>query len=150
MKIDVEKIDEKIRMLEAIKQIASNPDMAALLEGVIVDRAPAPGRTPPKSTKSGKQQFVRGALKEAVLEAIRKQAKPFSAYELTDGMLADGVYQFTASNPPIAVNDVLRSLVRKKQEVRLYQKGKGGTPHTYAYVKPQISADGATGKGSGD
>ena len=159
MKIDVSKIDEKIRMLEAIKVIASNPEMISLLEDVLTAsngasplvHAPAvQQRTPdsPKAPKLARGTFIRGALKQAVLAAIQRQTKPFTGYDLTEGILAEGSYTFTASTPALAVNDVLRTLLKNKQEIKIHHKGKGGMPHNYTHLKPQVEA--IPGRASGD
>ena len=111
MKIDVSKIDEKIRMLEAIKEIASNPEMISLLEDVMTGssgtsplvHAPViQQRTPnspkaPKAPKPARGAFIRGALKQAVLAAIQRQTKPFTGYDLTESILAEGSYTFTVA-----------------------------------------------------
>jgi hypothetical protein len=156
MKLDLTKIDEKIRMLQTIRNIASDPEMAGLLETVIDRNGAAPA--PPAATSlprhpgvrhpKHKQAFVRGALKAAVVDAIHHRTTPFSAYDLTADIQAKGDYVFTASSPAIAVNDVLRTLLRKKQEIRLYHKGKGGIPHRYSALK-STAPDTAEGMGRG-
>jgi hypothetical protein len=150
--IDLKKVDAKIKMLEAIRQIAADPEMTALLDEVTTDRGAAPPKTlkmplkPAKKRQTSKPQ--RGALKAAVLKAARQKQGPFSGYALAEDMLKDGKYKFSAPHPAIAVNDVLRTAAAKGNEIRLHKRGKGSDPNLYENVKPQAEA--VAGKGSGD
>ena len=71
----------------------------------------------------------RGALTNAVLTKANSLPDPFTGYELTDMLTADG-FIFGAHNPAISVIDVLRKLTRKGI-IRKHSEGSGSNPDRY-------------------
>jgi len=139
MRIDLDKLDSKIKQLQEIKRLAADPEALSLLESLVVDglngtsdRKPALGPEQRKLTNTIPERAPRkGTLTQGVKEAIPRMSSRFTLYELTDKMIAEG-FAFTAATPSIAVSDVLRTMLKKDNSViRVYRRGKGATPTMY-------------------
>ncbi len=131
MKIDIGKVRERIRKLQEVERIASDPEMLALLETVIVNGNGPKNHVEPKQpgtmgAKDETESKKRGAVLDAVREAAMCHSGPFDGYQLAQEMEASG-FVFSSKSPAITVNDALRSLV-KKGEFEIHESGKTGQP----------------------
>ena len=129
--IDINKIDAQIRRLQELKRIASDPEMLMLLEGLVTKN----GNVAPDSPNRMTRKPIGG--KDALLQATRQAIsalpyKRFSASYLVEQMHKDG-FQFTASNPTVAMNGVLRRLDLKK-EIVMVRPASGRTAKEYERV----------------
>jgi hypothetical protein len=77
-----------------------------------------------------------GTLRRRVLDIAQAIGSRFEARDVIERLTASG-YQFDASDPMIAVNTALRSLIKKKF-VRLARAGSGRVPHRYEARKEQL------------
>jgi hypothetical protein len=138
VKIDVAKLDSQIKKLEELRRIASDPELLALLETVMVNGSSPQGpppqarstiRTPPPRKKPTAKK---GEFQAAVRAAIMQFDKPFSGYVVARKMENDG-YEFVSSRPGIAVIEALKALV-KKGVVRVYKNGVGSEPTLFERI----------------
>ncbi|MDZ4798748.1 MAG: hypothetical protein SGI92_11340 [Bryobacteraceae bacterium] len=155
MRIDVDKIDTIIGKLQALKLLASDPDIAPLLADSPIapttknskphtyghgEHPTIPAPAPPVETASvaeiaprlnQKAEVRRGELTQAVIDSIPETAE-FSGYDLVEEMKKTG-FRFTAAHPAIAVNGVLRRLIGSLLHV--VRQGKGSLPSIYKRVE---------------
>jgi len=82
----------------------------------------------PLDSLATSQKPKRGDLRRAVEDAALRQSDWFTGYELTDRMKAEG-FQFSAQNPNISVNDILRKLVA--MGTLELEPGMGSNPNKY-------------------
>jgi len=143
---------EKLKRLERLRQIASDPEMVSLLreafsaEEIDDSSEPAPAERQkaaqdeaPKETQaqlivdslvgSTTSKVKRGTLTDSVRLKAESIPTAFTGYELTELMQREG-YVFTAKDPPISVIDILRKLVRRGI-LNKAQKGSGSQPDYY-------------------
>jgi hypothetical protein len=77
-----------------------------------------------------------GTLRRRVLDIARAMGSRFEARDVIERLKASG-FELEASNPMVAVNTALRSLIKKKL-VRLARAGSGRVPHMYEARKEQL------------
>ena len=128
MAIDVKKIDDKIKKLEMLKLLASDPEMVELLEGVVTPNETTSGGAP-EETQATATKTKRGDQRKAVLKSISEMLGRFSALDILEAMERGG-FQFSAKSPIIAVNGVLRKLV-KGGSLTVAVEGSGTKGHVY-------------------
>lgn len=147
MRIDLGKVEAQIRKLEDLKRIASDPEMLALLETVLVNGTSNSAiptisiqRALSESPKGSKDKEAfrvdtvapphkKGSVLAAVRSAAISKTEPFDGYELTREMQSEG-FQFVSKTPAFTVIDALRSLVRKG-EIEIHRVGKAGQPSKF-------------------
>jgi hypothetical protein len=133
----VEKIDVKIRKLQQLRELASDPEMLSMLSSLVEGRTngtamssiggySAKARSKLKKTLDT-ATTPKGVLKAGVVNAIQKAPDTFSGYSLTDQMIKEG-FPFTAANPATAVNDVLRVMLKKGHHIKIAKRGRGSSP----------------------
>lgn len=129
MPIDIASIDAKIKKLRELKRIASDPEMLQLLEGFVT----ANGNKPEAAEASRLNAVPRkGEQKNAALSAVSGMTGRFTASDIVDVMKEAG-FTFAAHSPTIAVNGVLRRLV-KSGGLTIAVKGSGRAGHQYERV----------------
>jgi hypothetical protein len=154
MKIDLVKVNSQIQKLEELRRIASDPELLALLETVMVKGSnlnppaairdftampqtvpPSPERPSTRPSDGANATAKKGELQRAVREAIRAMDidKPFSGYLIARRMQNDG-YKFASSKPGIAVIDALKALVNKGV-VKVFMRGGGSQPTLFIRVQ---------------
>lgn len=139
MEIDVDKLREKIKLLQEVEKLVSNPEARAILEGFVVNGNGTSNGTSTAATVSPrkpaepevrryapKKGTKKGAILTAVRETALRQNGPFDGYHVTKVMLANG-YAFASKTPAYTVLDAIRIMV-KKGELRVYSPGKAGRP----------------------
>src|ERR1700683_378126 len=104
MALDLGKLDSKIEKMQAIRRLMEDPETLEILESILAENGSARKRNGRKPASTGK-----GDLKHAVIGAAYGIRGTFTANELAS-MLTETGYQFTAQNPKIAVDGVLRKL----------------------------------------
>ena len=132
MAIDIKKIDDKIKKLEMIRLLASDPEMVEILEGVVTPNGTGP-RTAPVESQETAAKPKRGEQTEAVREAVSgMMSARFTSADIVEAMeRAD--FRFVAQSPTIAVNGVLRKLV-KNGTLTVAVKGSGRAGNQYERV----------------
>jgi len=125
MGLDLTKLDSTIAKMQDVRRLMEDPDARKLLESIFAENGWARtknGRKPPPSTE-------RGDLKDSVRGAVAETRGKFTAGDLASTLTENG-YVFTAKNPKIAVDGVLRVLF-KKHFIRVAEVGSGRTPTQY-------------------
>ena len=137
MRIDTAKIDEKIKRLQDLKRIASDPEMVRLLLETVSDNSveTQPNRSSPRTSRK-RGGTKKGELAQAVKKAVASINHAFTADTVVSWMQTHD-YIFTAKDPKIAVNGVLRKMA-KKQQLKIVKAGSGRVPNEYE--KAQRSA----------
>jgi hypothetical protein len=133
MKIDLSKLDSQIRKLEELRRIASDPEMLALLDTVIVKNGVSPVASSVPAAEPETVRKRKGEFQSAVRNVIEQYDKPFSGYSIARKMELDG-YKFASSRPGIAVIEALKALI-KKGIVRVFREGAGSEPTLYVRVQ---------------
>jgi hypothetical protein len=116
--LDVDAIDEQIRMLQSLRKLATDANMRSLIAKFAKHKngngghggQVAPAVAQPRRREHG---GLRSAVEEA-LESIDKS--PFSSADVVAKM-GDIGYVFQAKNPQIAVNEVLKWLSEEEGKV---------------------------------
>ena len=137
MEIDLGKIEAQIRKLEEVRRIASDPELLAMLEQVMVNGAsPAPA-TPtipvvtPEQPTDPLSAFKTDSLVWNVAKHVLRQNGAFSGYQIASAMQAEG-FQFNGrAKPGATVADIIRTVLIKKGRVRVYRRGSGTDPTLY-------------------
>jgi len=129
-------IEAQTRRLEQLKLIASDPELAALLETVMVNGDNRPVAPVVQNIETPRTTVVdvsgppkKGAQLAAIQSAAISHERPFSGYQLAQYMLSTG-YKFQSSVAAQSTIDGLKSLL-KKGVVKVHRKGKGGSPTLY-------------------
>ena len=128
MAIDIKKIDERIKKLEMLKILALDPEMVELLEGVVTPNGTPMGGTP-KEPQATASKPKRGDQRKAVLKAVSEITGRFKAADIVKAM-TEANFEFAAQSPTIAVNGVLRKLV-KSEDLTIAVEGSGRAGHQY-------------------
>jgi hypothetical protein len=143
--LNVSKIDERIRKLQELRRLASDPEMLHLLRELVDDsanrnesaaEAPAPSAAvaPVAITREPRMRRPRkGALIKTASRVVDTLAGEYDFHAVMDRMREVG-FQF-AGKPEVAVNGVLRKLLKRKRIV-LVEEGVGRTPNKYRTVAP--------------
>lgn len=118
MKIDITKIDERIRKLQQIKELASDPETRELLADVL--SLNGNGHSP----KTRKVQ--RGSLSDAVERACLQQAMKFTVQDIVNALHKDS-FQFAAKDEQVAVYSAMRRL-RDRGVIDIVEEGGPGKP----------------------
>jgi len=131
------KVEERIRKLQLIHQIVSDPELLSLLQEVLADAdsknglALAPQEGEPE--KSGPERAVespkRGNLLRRVLDTANSMPGPFDVNAIEQRMVQSG-FPFGAKSPKIAVGSALRKLERRNM-IRILTRGSGSAPNIY-------------------
>ena len=136
MRIDLVKIEAQIRRLQELQRIASDPELLALLDTVMV-KNDANTVKPPRMTYVP-QQLVDGEKRGSIIHAVRefalKETSSFDAYQIADKMKESG-FKFSSDNPSLSVMDALRILI-KKGHFRVLEKGMAGRPSKFERIPP--------------
>lgn len=141
MAITTAKIDEQIRKLQELKKLVADPEMLPLLESLLVQNGN--GNAPAKhshtySRKRVGRQLKRGNLVETVEKTIADMSGRLTAPMVARTMAHNG-FKFASQKPKVAVNGVLRNLV-KNGMLKIVVEGSGRAPNQYERI----------GKGAGD
>jgi len=118
MKVDIAKLDEKIRKLQHLRELAADPEMAGLLAEFV--------------TKNGATRASNGHAKDADANALinyaekacRALGRRFTTNDVRDKMVELG-YTFTAKDPSIATYGVMNRL-KKKGIISVVEAGAPG------------------------
>jgi hypothetical protein len=133
-------LDEKIRKLEKLRKVLSDPDvqsvladpeLVALIESLNKLAIPAP-----RAATNGQRDTVPpppGTLLGETLRAARTHVAPYAAADVVDTMEASN-FSFEAGDHRIAVNGALRTL-SDRGFIRLKQQGIGRRPTLYENPK---------------
>ena len=105
MTIDLKALDEKIRKLQMIRQLASDPELAPLLQDVIVGNGSGPVIVPrsPKDLKGVRKYVFKNVAENG------DQANYQTSREIADRMKAGG-YKFKSRDHRLTVKEQLREL----------------------------------------
>lgn len=125
MPINIATIDAKIRKLQELKRLASDPEMLQILESLVAPSANKP-QAPQPNPRPGPR---RGEQRNAVFRAMREISGRFTATDIV-GVLKTNGFVFAAKSPSIAVNSILRKLVAKGELVVAVQ-GSGRAGNQY-------------------
>jgi hypothetical protein len=139
MPLDTAKIDAQIRKLQELKRIAGDPEMAPLLESLIVKNGlPSKPTRRPRGHVARAIKFPRkGDLMAATSKAIASFNGRFTALSVLQAMKNAG-FVFEAETPLVAVNGALRRLLRKKR-ISVAVVGSGRAPHQYERIIQKTS-----------
>jgi len=137
MPLDTAKIDAQIRKLQELRRIAGDPEMAPLLESLIVQNGlPAKAKKAPRKARARSMEATnpikRGDVVTAASKALAGISGKFAASNALEAMEKNG-FVFSAETPIVAVNGALRRLL-KRGEIRLAEAGSGRKPHLYERV----------------
>ena len=136
MPINTAKIDEQIRKLQELKRLASDPEMAPLLESLFVSSSAEQQHVAAESVSvaspngSRKGDVVKAA--EIAVQRLGFEGHRFKRSDLFAAMEQND-FQFAAVSPHIAVNGALRKLV-ERGVIRIAVKGSGRAGHQYEWV----------------
>jgi hypothetical protein len=114
-------IDERIRKLQTLRELANDPEMMDLIRGLAATNGnghkPTPKMPVALSTYVTESDVPlprpRGHQKKTVLEVLRSATEPVTTDWIADQMLKRG-FEFKAAKPAIAVNEALTSLEEEK------------------------------------
>jgi hypothetical protein len=147
MAIDVSKIDDRIRKLQELRRIASDPELADLLAELVSvnghqnQRSPF-GNKPVVEVNAGLEPEF-GQFTRIVRQVCSTLPGRFSIRDVMRE-LEKISYQITAQKPLVAVGGVLRKLADPKRKVlRLVEESSGRKPNFYEFIKDsaRTSAD---------
>jgi len=127
MAIDIAKLDEKIRRLQQIRELASDPEMRKILADVITVNGNGTHRMSKKAQK--------GALTDIVETACRESGAKFTVKDVVERMEAQG-YHFSAKDSEIATYNAMRRL-RKKGVLTVVEEGGPGKPAYWSVAAGQ-------------
>lgn len=132
-------LDEKIKKLEKLKKVLSDPDvqevladpeLVALIQSLSSLKGSASTAVIASSGVRDTVPPPPGSLLGEVYRATRSLDRPFQAKDIVD-VLKNGLnYSFEASDPQIAINGALRDLFQKGW-ITLKQQGVGRRPTLY-------------------
>lgn len=130
-------LDEKIRKLQQLRDLLSDPEIAKIARNLLSQRngAEPPAPTPVSSSanvtrrirRSGRK---RGALLKAALDIVKSAAKPLTAKDVTGFMELNG-FNFEAKDKQIAVSKALRVLAGQRR-IGSERTGRGKAPLVYS------------------
>jgi hypothetical protein len=118
MKVDIAKLDEKIRKLQHLRELAADPELASLLADFVTPN----GNGVPKNGHSTRTDET--GLTESAIRACKTFAGSFTATGLTHKMEEMG-YTFTAKDKGVATYGVMNRLKDKGVLVVVEQGGPG-------------------------
>ena len=129
-------IDDRIRKLQVLRELADDPETLELLRTLAASNgnghkaaAPAPKAAPTYTIENGvPMPRPRGLQKKKVLEVLRSATEPVTTDWIAEQMGKRG-FEFKAAKPAIAVNEALKALhdeklakIAKSEGVRNYWK----------------------------
>ena len=126
MKIDVSRLDAKIRKYQLLKELLSDPEMVnACLEIISSNghKAPEPAKTEPKISSTARATTQRGELFEAAKQVADGLTGKFSSKELLNHIKGHG-YALAAKREDVAIAGVLKRLVKHNVLRRSGTRGK--------------------------
>ncbi|MGC2744527.1 MAG: hypothetical protein WA672_15230 [Candidatus Angelobacter sp.] len=152
MAVDLKAIDTRIRKLQKLRELLADDDTRELMAdpeimGFLRDSATQNGngngskrsiefsQEEPEQEPEPEESVLpaEGSLKRAVLDVARGCEDKFDNDYIVTKMKA-AHYQFTASDPHVAVNQALRGL-RKGKFIRIVRRGSGRMGHIYKAIR---------------
>jgi hypothetical protein len=134
MRLDIKLIDERIRKLKQLRNLALDEDFVDLFEQVIASNGNRKRAVPPENAASNGHSNSRAGKGEFTRE-IQEACNTFGATQFKAkqvvGKLEDNGYVFQAKNSYTATLGVLKKLV-DTHKLKLIKKGKGRNPAIYA------------------
>jgi hypothetical protein len=112
-------IDDRIRKLQVLRELADDPETMELLKSLAGSNGNGRKKTPALSTEGSQMhgsvipRTPRGHQKKTVLEVLRSATVPVTTDWIADEMVKRG-FEFKAANPAIAVNEALKTLMEEK------------------------------------
>lgn len=109
MAIDLVALDEKIRKLQLIRQLASDPDVASLLVEIVGGNgiAAQKAQAPPVERKGVRYEVLKYVVHPSQLEGYR------TARQITD-LMEEAKYKFNSKDHAVTVRESLRELERER------------------------------------
>jgi hypothetical protein len=118
MKVDIAKLDEKIKKLQHLRELAADPEMAELLAEFVTKNGA-------KSASNGHEQDVdANPLITYAEKACRALPNRFTTNDVRDKIVELG-YRFRAKSPSIATYGVMLRL-KKKGIISVVEAGSPG------------------------
>lgn len=109
-------IDDRIRKLQVLRELADDPETMELLRTLAGSNGNGHKKTPVVSgvpEPDGSVRIQRGHQKKTVLEVLRSATEPVTTDWIAEEMVRRG-FEFKAAKPPIAVNEALKTLAEEK------------------------------------
>jgi len=109
MAIDLTALDEKIRKLQLIRQLAADPDVAHLLAEIVSGNGASAAKPPepPVERKGVRYEVLKYVVHPSQLEGYR------TARQITD-LMEQAKYKFNSKDHAITVRESLRELERER------------------------------------
>lgn len=133
MQLDLAKIDAQMKRLEELRRIASDKELLALLETVVVKNGHQVASETPMAKSPAPPRWKEGTVIASIAQAASIMEGPFSGYQLAEKMKSQG-FHFNSSKAGVYVSDVLRNTLEKRGAVRIFKKGHGSDPTFYEWV----------------
>jgi hypothetical protein len=134
MALNTSKIDaqiaeqqERIKKLQELKKLASDPEMLTLLESLVAQNGN--GHKPQSAKTRRHKKHRKGHLLKATQKAIGTLVGTFTVHNVVEAMQHAG-FNFAAQKPAVAVGSVLRKLA-EQDKLTLAVEGSGRAAHQY-------------------
>jgi hypothetical protein len=114
MRLDTSRLDARIRKLQTLKELLSDPEMVTACMEMISGngRTPLePAKTQAKNTPGKRAETKRGELMEVAKKIADEIPGKFRSRDLLNKIKGNG-YQFSAKKDDVAVAAVLKRLVK--------------------------------------
>jgi hypothetical protein len=115
------RLDEKIRKLQILRELADDPDMLEVMRWLVGTNGN--GHKAPQEPAQVEYEIIeegfplprpRGLQKKTVLEVLRSATEPVTTDWIVEQMIKRG-FEFKSANRPVAVNEALKTLADEKQ-----------------------------------
>ena len=135
-------LDEEIRKLQELKQMAGNPRILDLIRRIVqatdtnstqpINQASEHKAPPAKPSLAKKNNKSPNGLTPAVQVAAASLGKAFTVPQMVQMLDASG-FEFVGQDHQAATSSAVKALVKRKL-IRLARKGSGPNPHWYEYA----------------